>query len=107
MNGAKPAALCVSTLCACALAARSPPPRPLSDSEGMIFLELQPPAPELARFSFEADSVVALHTDGTEMPLEVPRIVPTGAPGERLLAAGRVPAGAYAGLAIKVARASD
>ncbi len=82
--------------------------RPPLESEGEIYLYLQPLSVEKGRLAFEVESVSALRTDGTPLPLTVPagRAPAAGATGQRLLAWGRLAPGNYAGLAIKTRRAT-
>jgi YVTN family beta-propeller protein len=98
----------LALLAACqAHAHHAPSVRPLAE-EAEVFVYLRPLPPEAERLSFEMAQVVAVASDGVEVPLElrIPSIAPTEVARERLLAWGRVPPGRYEGLAIHVANAT-
>src|SRR5262249_34033063 len=88
----------------CALTARNVARAPLQD-EGEVALMLAA-LPEAARgLSFEVQSVSAARADGTEVPLTVVlgRLSRQDLQGERLLARGALPPGAFRGFELQLA----
>ena len=77
--------------------------RPRSESEGAVYVYLQPLPPEAARLRFVLAGVSALDRDGTEVPLSLALGEVSGREDrrQRLLAAGPLPAGAYSGLVFR------
>ncbi len=86
------------------LAGQSPP----LESEGAVFVYLAPLDQEAERLSFHLKEVYAERADGgrVPLPLRLPRIDPQEADRERMLACGPLPPGPYAGISIRVERAS-
>jgi len=78
------------------------------ESEGEVYVYLQPFAAGAEKLSFSIQSVAAVRSDGTSVPLEVmlADVSRETAPRQRLLAFGRLPPDAYAALAIQVGRAA-
>lgn len=77
-------------------------------ADGGVYVYLQPLSSEAARLTFTVASVTAISVDGTEHPLKVAlqAVSPASAGRQRLLASGRLPAGSYGGLRVKVGRAA-
>lgn len=77
-------------------------------ADGVVVLYLQPLPQDAARLTFNVASVSAVADSGVEYPLDVHvKTISTAAAGrQRLLASGRVPAGSYARLSVKVRQAS-
>jgi YVTN family beta-propeller protein len=81
----------------------------LADDEGEAFVYLDPLRADAARLAFGIESVAAVTTgDGTPVPLQVvhPDVTGASVPRQLLLAWGRLPAGDYAALLVKVTRAT-
>jgi YVTN family beta-propeller protein len=99
------ALLLASTACA-ALRGAPQPLAPLgSAAEVHVFLQRLPR--EAERLSFAVEGVALLRPDGTELPLAVETRGVDGAdPSQRHLAWARVPAGEYAGLAVRISSAA-
>ncbi len=103
------AAVLAPLLAGCAPRARAPAPLPaLSSGEGEVRVYLQPLPHDAARLAFSISAAVASASDGADEPLEVvlPEISGAAPPGQRLLARGRLPPGSYAGLALRIPRAT-
>lgn len=94
-------------LVACQMATRTVKPTPL-DSEGEVWVYLEPLPARAVRLRFSVAAVAATRADGSEVPLELVTAEASGAdtPRQVLLARGRIPAGDYAGLSIRVAKAT-
>ena len=90
----------------CAAGPRPIVPGPL-DTEGEVYLQAHS-LPEGARLSFQVASIAAVGPDGVERPLQVlrPSLSQEELKDRPLIAWGRLPPGAYAGLRIKVSKAS-
>ena len=77
-------------------------------ADGIVYVYLQPFPSDASRLTFALASVSAVTGTGAEHPLDV-RLPAVGAAEnsrQRLLAVGRLPAGSYAGFAVKVMRAA-
>jgi YVTN family beta-propeller protein len=77
--------------------------RPRLADEGDVYLYLQPFPQEAERLRFQIDAVFALHADGREFPLSVAfgDLKRRDLTRQRLLAAGSLPAGEYAGFSFR------
>ena len=77
-------------------------------ADGGVAVYLQPTAAEAARLTLTIAAVTAITAGGSEHPLKVTlqTVGPQSASRQRLLAAGRLPLGSYAGFRITIARAS-
>ena len=77
-------------------------------ADGGVYLYLQPLPPEAAGLTFTVASVSAVSGSGTEVPLQSNLGVVGGADSgrQRLLASGRLPAGAYSGFNVRFTRAT-
>jgi YVTN family beta-propeller protein len=95
-------------LAGCSLAARPARGLPPLEREGEVYLYVNPFPAAAARISFTVAGLAAVAEDGALAPLEVVIREVKGADmiGQRLLAWGRLPPGAYAGLAFRVGEAS-
>jgi DNA-binding beta-propeller fold protein YncE len=102
------AALAVPLLAGCHLRAHAPPALSALSDEGEIRVYLQPLPEDAPRLAFSVAAVLASRADGGEEALEValPEISGAAAPGQRLLARGRLPPGSYSGLALRIPRAT-
>jgi hypothetical protein len=101
------AAVLLTLTSACAALRAAPPVVPLGDAaEVLVLLERLPR--EAERLSFSLDRVTLRRADGSEVPLELlgGEITAGGVAAQRFLARGRVPPGAYAGIALAVSAAS-
>jgi DNA-binding beta-propeller fold protein YncE len=87
----------------CTMATRTVKQAPL-DQEGELWVYLQPLPAQAERLEFTLEAVLASKSDGAEVPLTISLAEVTGrnASRQRLLARGRVPAGEYAGLLLRV-----
>jgi len=83
-------------------------PTVASAADGSVHLYLQPLPPEAARLSFTITSVSAVAANGSELRLDVSlkEIQAGDVQRQRLLAAGRLPAGSYAGFLFRVKQAA-
>ncbi len=101
------AALFAALLAGCALNGQNlKGPGPL-ESEGELYIELQPLAPEAARLDFEIGAISARRADGTFVPLTpAPGKIAAAGQRQRLLASGRLEPGSYSGLLLRIARAT-
>lgn len=77
-------------------------------ADGSVDLYVQPFPPGAARLTVTIASVAAVSASGGVVPLEVRLRVldPTAVRRQRLLAAGRLPAGSYTGFALTIERAA-
>jgi YVTN family beta-propeller protein len=82
--------------------------RPPLETEGELYVYLQKALDDPGRLSFAAESVSVLRTDGSRLPLTdvAAEEVQEGATGQILLARGRLEPGGYAGLSVKIKRAT-
>jgi YVTN family beta-propeller protein len=78
------------------------------DREGEVYLYLQPLEGEAERLAFTIESVSVSRNDGAPIPLQlgIEAVEGSRAGGQRLLASGRIPPGAYGGFLLKVKRAT-
>jgi YVTN family beta-propeller protein len=81
---------------------------PRLETEAELYLYLQPFPPEAARLSLSFQSVSARNTEGVEVPLELlaPELSQPDTGRQRLLAHGRLEAGAYSGFVVRLKRAT-
>ncbi len=102
------AAAVLLPLLACQARARVSRALPPLESEGEVYLYLQPFPVEAEKLSFSIQSIAAVRPDGTAVPLELflSDLSPEAAPRQRLLAHGRLPPDTYDALAIQVSRAT-
>lgn len=84
-----------------------PFPTPQRPGDAEIHVYLQPLPLEAERFSFSVDAALVMNDAGSEFPLKVSlaRRTPPAEGRQRLLASGRVPAGSYAGLSVRIKEA--
>jgi YVTN family beta-propeller protein len=84
----------------------SPPAR--LDSEGAVYVYLQPLPPEAERLRVAIESIAAVQADGGEWPLSVAlrALRSEDVRRQRLLAAGSLPPGQYYGLVFRIGQAS-
>lgn len=77
-------------------------------ADGSINIYLQPLPPEAARLTFAVDSLAAVSESGVEHGLELRLSVvrQPDAGRQRLMAAGRLPAGSYRGFVLRLGRAA-
>lgn len=82
--------------------------RTRQDTEGAVYLYLEPFPQEAARLRVAIESMTAVAADGTEVPLSVPLGELRGRDlnRQRLLAVGYLPAGEYAGFSFRIRSAS-
>jgi YVTN family beta-propeller protein len=85
-----------------------PQPRVRLDDEAAVYLYVQPFPPEAERLRVVIDGVSARLRDGGEVPLSLAlrELNSRDVPRQRLLAAGSLPAGDYAGFAFRTKSAS-
>jgi DNA-binding beta-propeller fold protein YncE len=97
----------VGSLAGCTAHVQRAPLPPLSSEEGSVYVYLDALPPDASRLLVDIESVSLARTDGEPVPLEValPELSADQLNGQRLFALGRAPAGAYAGLIVKVKRA--
>lgn len=95
-------------LAACVPRVATTPSRPALVEEGEILIYLDRLPDEAARLSLWFGAVAAVRTDGAVEPLELalPELPAGDAPRQRLLATGRLPAGAYASIELQLKRAT-
>jgi DNA-binding beta-propeller fold protein YncE len=100
-------AVCLLPLLACQAGSRVRSLGPL-ESEGELYLYLQPFPPGSDRLAFALESVSAVGADGAVAPLDLVRAELSGAKvqSQRLFAWGRLSPGSYGGLLVKVRRAT-
>jgi YVTN family beta-propeller protein len=81
--------------------------KPVLETEGEVFVYLQPFPQEAERLRFTVDSLFAVRSDGAEFPLTLAReeFSRNTARQQRLLASGRVPPGQYVGLSSTIKKA--
>ncbi len=81
--------------------------KPVLENEGDVLVYAQPFAQEAERLGFSLEGVSAMREDGAGFPLAllVRDFSRTGMKRQRLIAAGRLPEGAYSGLLFKVKNA--
>jgi YVTN family beta-propeller protein len=86
---------------------RTPSP-PQASSDGEVYVYLQPLPPDAARIAFSVESASALDDRGNAVPfkLSLPVVTAQEARRQRLFAGGRLPAGSYAGVSVKIQKAS-
>jgi hypothetical protein len=100
--------ICAAVLAAGCAAHRParPPPRPAG--AGAVYLYAQRFPAHAAGLSLSIEAVLASRSDGLQDPLALHRAELSGAAATRqlLLASGTVPAGSYAGVRLKVTRAT-
>jgi YVTN family beta-propeller protein len=80
----------------------------VAGADGTVALYLQPFPSDAASLTFSLDSVSAVSTSGSEYPLRL-RVKVAGqaeSASQRLLAAGRIPAGSYVGFVFTVRQAA-
>ena len=82
--------------------------RPRLDTEGTVYLYLQPFPQEADRLAFNIGGISALSHDGREVPLSVSlgEVRGRDLKRQRLLAVGYLPPGQYAGFSLRIASAS-
>jgi YVTN family beta-propeller protein len=85
-----------------------PQARARLDDEGAVYVYLRPLLPQAERLRVAVEGLSALHADRGEVPLSVAlgEFTSRDASRQRLLAAGSVPAGDYAGLVFRTRSAS-
>ncbi|OGK99919.1 MAG: hypothetical protein A3E31_00120 [Candidatus Rokubacteria bacterium RIFCSPHIGHO2_12_FULL_73_22] len=78
------------------------------DDEGVVYLYLQPLAREAERLRVAVEGISALRADGAEQPLSVAlrELTHQDVGRQRLLAAGPLPVGEYAGFVLRTGKAS-
>ncbi len=108
MKGSLTAVAFVAALAGCAAqraATRTLPPLGQGEGELYLYLEAMPPG---SRLAFTVESVAAVSAEGPAVPLTVARaeVSAEAASRQRLLASGRLPAGEYRALLLKVGRAT-
>jgi len=83
-------------------------PAPAAAADGGIFLYFQPLPPEATKLTFSIASISAVAAGGSEFPLDLnlKGVGPADTRRQRLLAAGRLPAGSYAGFRFRVKQAT-
>ncbi len=93
---------------ACGLKAQSSRVLQPLESEGEVYLYLQPLPAEAERLAFTIESIAIAGASGIPASLELmlPAISGSTAPRQRLLAWGRLPPGAYSRLLVQVKRAT-
>jgi len=98
-------ALCIFVLSGCQ--ATISQLKPALEEEGEIYLYLQPYPQEAERLRFSIEGISAVSADGREFPFEIffREIKASDVRRQRLIAYGRVPAGSYIGLSVKVKKA--
>ncbi len=98
-----PLRLLIVSLLLFACQAALPQFRPRLPDEGDVYLYLQPFPQEAERLRFQIDAVFAVHSDGRELPLAIASsdLKPRDMRRQRLLAAGSLPAGEYAGFSFR------
>ncbi len=108
MNRALVAALVAPLLAGCHARARAVPALPPLGAEAELHVYLQPLPGDAGRLAFSIASLAAVRQDGTEVPLELvlAEVNARAVSHQRLLAWGRLPPGAYSGLALRLARAT-
>jgi YVTN family beta-propeller protein len=109
MTRAHAIAVLAAAATACHLPARAPTAPPRLADEGEVWFYLQPPGGDAERLEVQLSSAAAVRRDGgadVPLSLRLARISRQDAPGQRLLAWGRVPAGSYEGLRLGVAKAT-
>jgi YVTN family beta-propeller protein len=81
--------------------------KPALETEGEVFVYLQPFAQEAQRLRFTVDRLFAVRSDGAEfpLPLALEEFSRGTAQRQRLLASGRVPPGRYVGLSWTIKKA--
>ena len=81
---------------------------PPLEEEGEVYLYLQSYPQEAERLRFTVEGAFAVGSDGREFPLEtyLREIKPSDVKRQRLLAAGRIPLGAYTGFSFKIKKAT-
>jgi YVTN family beta-propeller protein len=91
--------------CASVQRAAGPGPR---DRDGELLVYLDPFPRGAERLAFTVEAILAVAPDGTAAPLQValPELSAAKVRSQRLLASGRLPPDAYAGLLVKVKRAT-
>jgi DNA-binding beta-propeller fold protein YncE len=102
------AAACLLPLAACqAAVSRLRGLGPL-ETEGEVYLYLEPYPRGSERLAFALESSAAVASNGAVVPLELSlaEVSASSAPSQRLLAWGRLPPGAYGGFLLKVRRAT-
>lgn len=79
-----------------------------SSGEGEVYIYIEPLPREAERISFSIEKMSVVSESGAEAPLKLAftTIKPAENRRQRLLAAGRLPAGSHTGLSIKVQKAS-
>lgn len=97
----------LAALSACAGASGAVRP-PLQESEGELYVYLEPFPDEAGRLAVAVESLAALGPDDASIPLQLslPELSARTARGHRLLAWGRLPPGNYPALLLKVKRAT-
>jgi YVTN family beta-propeller protein len=94
-------------LCAGCTAARLQT-RPALESQGAVYLYLNPLSPEASRLFFTLESAAAVTESGDEilLSLNIKELAVRSVSRERLLASGELPPGRYRGFLFKVEKAS-
>ena len=104
-RGLKRPRLCLLLGCLLLLGCQGALPRltPRLESEGAVYVYLQPLPQEAARLRVRLSGVSAVHRDGTEVPLSLTLGEMSGKDErrQRLLAAGPLPSGEYAGFVVR------
>jgi YVTN family beta-propeller protein len=92
----------------CQVRAAVRPSLPPLAAEGEVAVYLEPFPRDAERLGLVLAGAALLRADGEEVPLDLRLLEVTGATArdQRLLAWGRVPPGQYAGLAVRIARAT-
>jgi len=106
MTRAHALAAALPFLVACQTVASSA--RAPGESEGGLYVYLQPLTGAAERISFTVAGATAVRSDGTSVPLDLPARTPSNASwkGQRLLAGGPVPTGAYSAISLRFEKAT-
>lgn len=102
------ALLLACVLFSASVGAGSRPPQPAPGAEGEVSIYLQPFGREAERLAFSVRTAAVVDDAGVESPLVLRTSTAgaPGAPGQRLLASGRVRSGSYQRLSIAIEKAS-
>jgi YVTN family beta-propeller protein len=77
---------------------------PVLEDEGEVFVYLQPSSHEVDRLSFSLTGLAALREDGVQFPMSLAmnEFIGKDMTRQRLIAAGRLPAGRYSGFLVTI-----
>jgi YVTN family beta-propeller protein len=77
---------------------------PVLEDEGEVFVYLQPSSHEVDRLSFSLTGLAALREDGAQFPMSLAmnEFIGKDMTRQRLIAAGRLPAGRYSGFLVTI-----